>query len=223
MTPTPTAARVSGTIKALEWHDDGPRWIAGLCVILDEEDGYEVDFGGANVAFVGRDSSRDPLGEAKRRAEEWHQAYCLAAIQPDPEPETVSQAAMQPDRNISPICQPEPKTVEEAERIAMIKVALEGTDADFRRYRYRIAKALRATPSSAGMVSVEAAARVIVDACPNPIFDQLKPVLMGEVTERVGYTDEDGNEDYYDRPVSWDAMKTIISAALRALAGEGGR
>ena len=42
--------------------------------------------------------------------------------------------------------------------------------------------------------------------------------MMGEVTERVGYTDGDGNEAYYDRQVSWDAMKEIITAALRALA-----
>ena len=66
---------------------------------------------------------------------------------------------------------------------------------------------------------IAAAAQVLLDACPNPIFDQLKPALMGEVTERVGYTDEDGNEVYYDRPVSWDAMKEIIRAALRALKG----
>ena len=67
---------------------------------------------------------------------------------------------------------------------------------------------------------IAAAAQVLLDACPNPIFDQLKPALMGEVTERVGYTDEDGNEVYYDRPVSWDAMKEIIRAALRALKGD---
>lgn len=66
---------------------------------------------------------------------------------------------------------------------------------------------------------IAAAAQALLDACPNPIFDQLKPALMGEVTERVGYTDEDGNEAYYDRPVSWDAMKEIIRAALRALKG----
>lgn len=67
---------------------------------------------------------------------------------------------------------------------------------------------------------IAAAAQVLLDACPNPIFDQLKPALMGEVTEHVVYTDEDGNEVYYDRPVSWDAMKEIIRAALRALKGD---
>ena len=66
---------------------------------------------------------------------------------------------------------------------------------------------------------IAAAAQVLLDACPNPIFDQLKPALMGEVTERVGYTDEDGNEVYYDRPVSWDAMKEIIRAALAIMTG----
>lgn len=66
---------------------------------------------------------------------------------------------------------------------------------------------------------IAAAAQVLLDACPNPIFDQLKPALMGEVTERVGYTDEYGNEAYYDRPVSWDAMKEIIRATLAIMTG----
>lgn len=130
MTPTQTAAaRVSGTIKALEWRKDGSRWIAGLCVILDEQEGYEVDFGGANVAFVGRNSSRDPLGEAKRRAEEWHQAYCLAAIQPDPEPVVLSLSLL--------------NSLTEEERRG-------NRDAAFAERGW-------ATPSSAGTVSVEAA------------------------------------------------------------------
>lgn len=72
-----------------------------------------------------------------------------------------------------------------------------------------------------GAEAMRAAAQVLLDACPNPIFDQLKPALMGGVTERVGYTDEDGNEAYYDRQVSWDVMKEIIRAALRALAQKG--
>lgn len=61
------------------------------------------------------------------------------------------------------------------------------------------------------------AAKVLLDACPNPVFDHLKPVLMGEVTETIEYTDEDGEEASYKRPVSWTAMKQIITLALRAL------
>ncbi|AZV00167.1 hypothetical protein pben1_p10 [Paracoccus phage vB_PbeS_Pben1] len=61
------------------------------------------------------------------------------------------------------------------------------------------------------------AAKVLLDACPNPVFDHLKPVLMGEVTETIEYTDEDGEEASYKRSVSWTAMKQIITLALRAL------
>ncbi|AGT09959.1 RING finger protein [Paracoccus aminophilus] len=78
----------------------------------------------------------------------------------------------------------------------------------------------RPAPVAGDAVSVQEAARVLLEACPNPIFDRLKPALMGEVTEREAYTDEDGNEGYYDGPVSWDAMKRVITAALRALGGE---
>ena len=70
-----------------------------------------------------------------------------------------------------------------------------------------------------GAEAMREAAQVLLDACPNPIFDQLKPALMGEVTERVGYTDEYGNEAYYDRPVSWNAMKEIIRATLAIMTG----
>lgn len=61
------------------------------------------------------------------------------------------------------------------------------------------------------------AAKVLLDACPNPVFDRLKPVLMGEVSETIEYTDEDGEEASYKRPVSWTAMKKVITLALRAL------
>lgn len=81
---------------------------------------------------------------------------------------------------------------------------------------------LYASPSSAGTVSVEAAARVLLEACPNPIFDVLKPALMGEIRETVWQMDEYGDEVSVDRQVPWDTMKTVIRAALRALAGERG-
>ena len=79
------------------------------------------------------------------------------------------------------------------------------------------ARAALATPAPD---AVQEAARVLLDACPNPLFDRLKPIIMGEVTESIGYTDDVGNERSYKRPVSWTAMKEIIGLALRTLAGE---
>ena len=69
-------------------------------------------------------------------------------------------------------------------------------------------------------VTVEEAARVLLAACPNPLFDQLKPVMMGEIVERFTGQNEDGEEESYTRSVSWDAIKQVIRFALRALAGE---
>jgi hypothetical protein len=77
------------------------------------------------------------------------------------------------------------------------------------------AESAEATP-----VTVEEAARVLLAACPNPLFDQLKPVMMGEIVERFTGQDEDGEEISYTRSVSWDAIKQVIRFALRALAGE---
>ena len=68
-------------------------------------------------------------------------------------------------------------------------------------------------------VTVEEAARVLLDACPNPLFDQLKPLMMGEIVERFVGQNEDGEESY-TRSVSWDTMKQVIRFALRALAGD---
>ncbi|WP_287882697.1 MULTISPECIES: hypothetical protein [Paracoccus] len=64
------------------------------------------------------------------------------------------------------------------------------------------------------------AARVLLAACPNPIFDHLKPILIGEVKETITYPDEDGDEASYEQAVSWTAMKEIIQRALRALSKE---
>ena len=79
------------------------------------------------------------------------------------------------------------------------------------------ARTLIATPAPD---AVQEAARVLLAACPNPLFDRLKPIIMGEVTESIGYTDEDGDERSYKRPVSWTAMKEIIGLALRAIVGD---
>lgn len=72
-------------------------------------------------------------------------------------------------------------------------------------------------------VTVREAAQVLLSACPNPIFDDLKPVLIGEFSERIEVKNEDGDDESVDIPVSWTVTKEIIFAALRALSqgGEG--
>ncbi len=71
-------------------------------------------------------------------------------------------------------------------------------------------------------VSVAEAARVLLDATPNPIFGNLKPVLMDEFSETHPFINDDGDEDTLDVTISWWATKDIIEAALRALAAKGG-
>ena len=65
---------------------------------------------------------------------------------------------------------------------------------------------------------ITAAAQVLQVNTPNPVFDLLKPVLMGEVSEAVTYLDADGNEYSDRRMVSWDAMKDVLRLAFRAIA-----
>lgn len=67
-------------------------------------------------------------------------------------------------------------------------------------------------------VSVQEAAKVLLDACPNPIFDNLKPVLIGEFHQTYPFIDENGEEVTARVNVSWSVTKDIIRAALRALA-----
>lgn len=88
LTPSPTAAaRVSGTIKA-----DAAR-------LADQAETLAAPLVGQHE------------GLRSHHLETAAALRILAAIQPDPEPKPVSQVALQPDRNISPICQPEPKPV----------------------------------------------------------------------------------------------------------------
>lgn len=69
-------------------------------------------------------------------------------------------------------------------------------------------------------VTVPNAAKVLLDACPNPIFDDLKPVMMGEFHQTYPFFDENGEEVTAKVNVSWTVTKDIIKSALRALAGE---
>lgn len=196
MTTTTQAARVSGTIRTLTPFDlaDRSKLVESHWSVEDIREGAQnLNSGMGFSEFALRQFAEAVLG-------------LIAAIQPDPEPQPRACPCIchrQPGVTHIVACCDQPPI----DPFSLTSNAVPHT----------------ATPSSAGMVSVEAAARVLLDSCPNPIFDQLKPALMGEVTERVGYIDDDDREAYYDRPVSWDAMKTIISAALRAIAGEGGR
>ena len=72
----------------------------------------------------------------------------------------------------------------------------------------------RATPT------VQEAAKVLLAGVPNPIFDDLKPVLMGEFKQDFTSVDEDGDEIERSLSISWDVTKQIIHAALRAIAGD---
>ena len=102
-------------------------------------------------------------------------------------------------------------------REGLFSVEYENEASKMQRDRGKIARAALATPAPD---AVQEAARVLLAACPNPLFDRLKPIIMGEVTESIGYTDDVGNERSYKRPVSWTAMKEIIGLALRAISGD---
>tara|TARA_R110000850_G_scaffold152818_1_gene276075 strand:- start:6955 stop:7551 length:597 start_codon:yes stop_codon:yes gene_type:complete len=82
-------------------------------------------------------------------------------------------------------------------------------------HREQARSALSAMPPQE--VSVQEAARVLLDNCPNPIFDNLKYALIGEFKQSVPSVDEDGEEVWHDRVIEWTTTKLIIKAALRAL------
>ncbi len=181
MTPTPTAAaRVSGTIKAAQ-------------IAHQIADGLEE------------------AGQSRPNGDVLHDvvARILTAIQPDPEPETVSQAAMQPDRNISPICQPEPQPVAWASFYTSGKIASVVLRPDY----YR-STPLYATPSSAGMVSVEEAGAL--EGTTNWLDALL--TLIDETS-----CDPDDEERFDETIMGARLALASGRSALRALAGEGGR
>lgn len=69
-------------------------------------------------------------------------------------------------------------------------------------------------------VTPQEAARVLLDACPNPLFDTLKPKLMGEFSQQYPVFDEDGEEFMARVNISWTVIKEVIHTTLRAIAGE---
>ncbi|MEO1974889.1 MAG: hypothetical protein ABGX15_01920 [Paracoccaceae bacterium] len=69
--------------------------------------------------------------------------------------------------------------------------------------------------------TLQEAAQVLLASVPNPAFDILKPILMGEHSISFPTFDEEGEE--YSRKVNvpWDVQKRIVADALRALAQGG--
>lgn len=74
------------------------------------------------------------------------------------------------------------------------------------------------TRAALSALTVEDAAKVLLDFCPNPIFDSLKYPLMGEFSQTECYVDGNGDEDSMVVPIEWFVIKEIIAAALRAIA-----
>lgn len=62
------------------------------------------------------------------------------------------------------------------------------------------------------------AAKVLLDNCPNPIFDELKYQMIGEFSQTERYINEDGDEDSMIVTIDWTTTKDIITSALRAIA-----
>lgn len=69
--------------------------------------------------------------------------------------------------------------------------------------------------------TIEGAAAVLSKNIPNPIFDALKPILIGEYTEAYTTIDEDGDEVDASVIVSWTTTKKIIGDAIAALSPRG--
>jgi len=88
-------------------------------------------------------------------------------------------------------------------------------------YETRVLSAIIGNATPAPSDKIADAARALLDATPNPVFDMLKPVLIGEFSQSVKGSDEDGNEVTHKMAISWTVTKEIIAAALRALAGKG--
>lgn len=95
----------------------------------------------------------------------------------------------------------------------------EAIDSDLARKYWRLARAaISAMPPRE--VSVQEAAKVLLDHLPNPIFDLLKPHMLSEFSQAFPYTDENGDEVFSQVNISWVTQKQIIRHALRTLYAE---
>ncbi|WP_104019083.1 hypothetical protein [Roseovarius nitratireducens] len=77
----------------------------------------------------------------------------------------------------------------------------------------------RADALTSAPVTVGEAARVLLDHTPNPVFDRLKPVMMGEHYVSLPYYDAQARERFENIAVPWTVQKDIVRAAFHALAG----
>ena len=186
MTPTPTAAaRVSGTIKALEWEPDS---IAAPLNAISTHNGFcrwviVFHFTGPNTLVYrlvvgGRAKDFGTLAAAKAAAQADYEARILAAIQPDPEPQQVAWQFRAMENGQPRTGWHMAGTNDHAGWIELVRRDATCSIED---------RPLFATPSSAGMVSVEAAARVLLAArnpdgmtvMPESVRDMLR-ALAGE-------------------------------------------
>lgn len=210
MTTTPTAAaRVSGTIKALEW--EARTDILGLhnakgCDgywynVQQVADGVFV-YEGHPADMPDHVSSKHPsLAAAKAAAQADYEARILAEIQPDPEPQPVAW-----------------RYRDEGEDW---RLSEDGAWVVYRQSKVSCeVQPLYATPSSAGTVSVESALPVELTAA------QLDDACMSRRHDH-GLLGADQREDRRREAADWwrCLRKTIAepSAVLRALTGEGER
>lgn len=211
MTTTPTAvARVSGTIKALEW--EARPDILGLhnaksCDgywynVQQVADGVFI-YEGHPAGMPDHVGSKHPsLIVAKAAAQADYEARILAQIQPDPEPKPVAWFT---EDHI------DDKSATTWRKEVADRWAAKGWPV-YSLYLHPD------TPSSAGTVSVEAAARTEV----RQLREALRPFAEYMQTDE-GRLDLDylGNEIPDDQGVGWVYLTHgDFRAALRALAGE---
>ncbi len=78
-------------------------------------------------------------------------------------------------------------------------------------------KAWNARPASATQLPAHAA-KVLLENCPNPIFDRLKYPMMGEFNWSREISDENGDKVTEVLTVPWTTCKEIIAFTLRAIA-----
>lgn len=109
---------------------------------------------------------------------------------------------------------------EAVERLATIEESGGGTcDLQFTEYAPTIRALLAERDALQSQLNSPAhAAKMLLDNCPNPIFDELKYQMMGEFNWSREISDENGDEVTEVLTVPWITCKDIITSALRAIA-----
>lgn len=202
---------VSGTIKALEWHDgrwDCHRTVDGLYFVKKEEEA-----GGQYFVACASQPLRNEGGTviwhatleaAQAAAQADCEARILAAIQPDPEP-----VAWPTQRDMPSLYGYVPTITTGSTAISAPEIAHVSDEACNRVMReLTIGNTDGHSPSSAGTVSVEAAARVLLESLEADATDPAEVKIWHDAWTAMA--DEKG--------YAWNKMR----AGLRALAGERG-